>query len=68
VVTWTKARSHLARAVQTGQSAEVIEQLRREYQAARLQHHITSTVPGLTEHQRIQLAGLVLSGGEARGG
>jgi len=34
MVSWTKARSHLARAVQTGQAAEVIEHLRREYQAA----------------------------------
>jgi len=66
MVSWTKARSHLARAVQTGQAAEVIEHLRREYQAARLASQITTTVPGLTEHQRVQLAELVLSGGEAR--
>ena len=65
--TWTKARSHLARAVQTGQSAEIIEQARRDYLAALLAHRITSVVPHLTEDQRGQLAELVLSGGCADG-
>lgn len=65
MVSWTLARSRLARAVQAGERAEVIEQLRREYQAARLASQITSTAPCLDEHQRAQLAELVLTGGKA---
>ena len=64
MVTWTQARSHLARAVQTGQPPEVITELRREYTAARLAHLIRATAPELTAEQRRELAG-VLAGGVA---
>lgn len=67
MVSWTKARSALARAVQTGEPAEVIEQARRDYLAALLAHRISDVAPKLTEQQRGQLAELVLSGGEAGG-
>ena len=67
MVSWTKARSHLARAVQTGQPPEVIDQARREYLAALLAHRITAVVPHLTQHQRGQLADLVLTGDGADG-
>ena len=67
MVSWTKARSDLASAVRTEQPPEVIDQARREYLAALLAHRITTVVPHLTQHQRGQLAELVLSGGGADG-
>ena len=64
MVSWTHARSHLARAVQTGEPAEVITELRREYVAARLAHLIRSAVPQLPVDQRAELAATLQGGGD----
>jgi hypothetical protein len=58
---WTLARSRLAVATAAGKPPDVIEDLRRDYRAARLAHLIRTTAPGLTNGQRAELA-LVLAG------
>lgn len=65
---WTIARSRLARAVQTGESPDVIDELRREYRAARLEHQIRAVAPELTGDQRARCAAPLLSMSEGGGG
>lgn len=62
MVSWTMARSRLARAIQAGEPPEVITTLRREYTAARLAHLIRSAVPDLTAEDRLELAGVLAAG------
>ena len=68
VLPWTIARSRLARAVQTGESPDVIDELRREYRAARLEHQISVVAPELTGAQRARCAAPLLSMSEGGGG
>jgi hypothetical protein len=63
MLTWTLARSHVARAIQTGQPPETIKAAREEYRAARLAHLIAEALPHLTGSHRAELAGMLLDGG-----
>ena len=60
MLTWTLARSHVARAIQTGQPPETIKAAREEYRAARLAHLIAEALPHLTGGHRAELAGMLL--------
>lgn len=66
---WRHARSRLANAVQAGEPQERINELRREYRAARAAQDLRDLLSSdfaPTREQRLELAEL-LAGGEADG-
>lgn len=64
MVSWTTARSRLARAIQTGEPPQTVTELRREYKAARLAYLIRTVAPELTDVQRAELSGVLADGGD----